>query len=244
MEKNTNGIPTHISIIMDGNGRWAKKNGLERFEGHKKGTDSVRKSIEACLEIGVKYLTLYAFSKENWNRPEQEVKLLMGLLVKSIEKEKDELIKNGVRVRFIGNLRDLPKEVLDTVQKITRESEAHTSLNLNIALSYGGKWEIVNAVRKIAMDFKSGYISDINDIDEMFFEKYLTTYGLPNPDLMIRTGGEYRISNFLIWQSAYTELYFIDKYWPEFEKEDLSLAVSSFMSRERRFGMTGEQIKK
>ena len=221
-------IPEHVAIIMDGNGRWAKSRSLERWEGHKKGVDAVRAALEAAGEIGVKYLTLYAFSIENWKRPKKEIDVLMGLMVDAILAETDNLMEKQVRVKAIGNLLDLP----------------NTGLTLVLALSYGARWEILTAVKRIAQDIRDGKIEDIEAFTDVDFSSYLTTSGIPDPDLLIRTSGECRLSNFLLWQLAYTELYFLDKFWPDFEKEDLYLAIRNFQKRERRFGLTEEQLKK
>ena len=213
-------IPEHVAIIMDGNGRWAKSRSLERWEGHKKGVDAVRAALEAAGEIGVKYLTLYAFSIENWKRPKKEIDVLMGLMVDAILAETDNLMEKQVRVKAIGNLLDLPEEVYNKLQGLITKTASNTGLTLVLALSYGARWEILD------------------------FSSYLTTSGIPDPDLLIRTSGECRLSNFLLWQLAYTELYFLDKFWPDFEKEDLYLAIRNFQKRERRFGLTEEQLKK
>ena len=233
-------IPEHVAIIMDGNGRWAKSRSLERWEGHKKGVDAVRAALEAAGEIGVKYLTLCAFSIENWKRPKKEIDVLMGLMVDAILAETDNLMEKQVRVKAIGNLLDLPEEVYNKLQGLITKTASNTGLTLVLALSYGARWEILTAVKRIAQ----GKIEDIEAFTDVDFSSYLTTSGIPDPDLLIRTSGECRLSNFLLWQLAYTELYFLDKFWPDFEKEDLYLAIRNFQKRERRFGLTEEQLKK
>lgn len=235
-------LPRHVAIIMDGNGRWAKERGLERVFGHKKGVDTVKKIVEASGEIGLEYLTLYAFSKENWNRPKEEINALMGLMVDAILRETAALIEQGVRVTVIGNLADLPEEVRAKLEELMARTASNTGVKLVLALSYGARWEILEATRRMAEDYRNGKI-DKEEMTQELFSGYLTTRGIPDPDLLIRTSGECRLSNFLLWQCAYTEFYFIDKFWPDFEKDDLYLAIRNFLKRERRFGMTGEQIK-
>lgn len=237
-------IPEHVAIIMDGNGRWAKSRGLERWEGHKKGVDAVRTVMEAAGEIGVKYLTLYAFSIENWNRPKEEVDVLMGLMMDAILAETDNLMEKHVRVKAIGNLRDLPENVYQKLNGLIAKTASNKGLTVVLALSYGARWEILTAAKRIVGDVMSGKIKDVETFTDVDFSAYLTTAEIPDPDLMIRTSGECRLSNFLLWQLAYTELYFLDKFWPDFEKEDLYLAIRNFQKRERRFGLTGEQLKK
>lgn len=236
-------LPEHIAIIMDGNGRWAEQQGLERIYGHKQGVDTVKRIVEASGEIGLKYLTLYTFSIENWNRPKAEVDALMGLMVDAIIRETAELMRQKVRVKVIGNTGDLPAEVWKKMEELIQETSANTGVTLILALSYGSRWEITEAARKIAVDYKEGKITAAEQVTEELFAHYLTTREFPDPDLLIRTSGECRISNFLLWQCAYTEFYFIDKFWPDFEKDDLYLAIRNFQQRERRFGMTGKQIK-
>lgn len=235
-------LPAHISIIMDGNGRWAQKQGKNRVVGHQNGVTSVREVVEGCSELGIGYLTLYAFSTENWKRPKYEVDALMELLVKTIHQEVDKLIKNKVRLSVIGDRAALPA----TCQVELKEAEVKTAqcdrLNLILALSYSSQWEIINAVKAVAMAVEQGQLKAA-DVDGNTFEQYLCTGGIPDPELMIRTGGEHRISNFLLYQSAYTELYFTDKHWPDFRKEDLFAAIADFQHRERRFGKTGDQVK-
>lgn len=237
-------IPEHVAIIMDGNGRWAKQRGLERWEGHKEGVEAVRRVLEAAGNARVKYLTLYAFSIENWNRPKEEVDVLMGLMVDAIVAETDNLMKEGIQVRAIGNLKDLPDKVRQKLNGLIEQTASNHHLTVVLALSYGARWEILNAAKQLAKDCQTGKVKDVEAITGDVFSDYLTTAGIPDPDLLIRTSGECRLSNFLLWQLAYTELYFLDKFWPDFEKEDLYLAIRNFQKRERRFGMTGEQLKK
>jgi undecaprenyl diphosphate synthase len=235
-------LPKHIAIIMDGNGRWAQEKGQDRLYGHFHGVESVRNIVEGCAELGVEYLTLYAFSTENWDRPEYEVTGLMELLVDTIRKEVETLNKNNIKLHVIGDMKMLPayaKQELDEALEITSKN---TGLNLVMALSYSSRWELVNAVQNIARDVKSGKI-DPTAITQETFEKYLTTSNFPDPELMIRTSGEYRISNFLLYQLAYAELYFTDVRWPDFRKEKLYEAILDFQKRERRFGKTSQQIK-
>jgi undecaprenyl diphosphate synthase len=236
-------IPRHIAIIMDGNGRWAKQHGKSRVFGHRQGVASVRDTVEACGQLGVKYLTLYTFSTENWKRPLDEVTILMKLLIKSLRDETDRLHENDVRLIASGNLDKLPdsvrKELHDAMNK-TRDNEHMT---LNLALSYSGRWEIINAVKKICRDCGEKKIK-VEDLDDKIFSDYLVTSGIPDPELMIRTGGEFRISNFLLWQLAYTEIYIEDVFWPEFRRQHLYKAVQAYQKRERRFGLVSEQLKK
>lgn len=235
-------IPVHIAIIMDGNGRWAARHGSARIYGHEKGVESVRSVVEGAGEIGVKYLTLYAFSTENWERPPEEVSALMELLIHAIEQETDELNKNNVRLRVIGNVEQLPVDVKKKLFASIEKLKSNTGLNLILALSYSAKWEILNAVKKVAENVRRGEVNP-GEINEKMFEDLLTTKGIPDPELLIRTSGEYRISNFLLWQIAYTEFYFPEKLWPDFRKEDLFEAICDFQQRERRFGKTSEQIE-
>ena len=238
------GLPEHVAIIMDGNGRWAQQRGLDRIYGHKEGVDTVKRVVEAAGEIGLKYLTLYTFSIENWNRPKAEIDALMGLMADAIVRETPELMRQGVRIKVIGHTTDLPENVWQKMARLIDETADNKGVTLILALSYGARWEILEAVRKLAEQYKSGEIDDLSLITERVFSDHLTTVGIPDPDLLIRTSGECRLSNFLLWQCAYTEFYFIDKFWPDFEKDDLYLAIRNFQNRERRFGMTGEQIKK
>jgi undecaprenyl diphosphate synthase len=235
-------VPRHIAIIMDGNGRWAKKRGLLRVFGHEKGAKAVRETIEAAGKTGVTHLTLYAFSTENWNRPKAEVDKLMNLLVSSLKKEFKTLHENNIKLNAIGNLSELPqkarKELLDVIEK-TKNNE---KLVLTLALSYGSRDEIVKTVREIADKVKNNIIS-LESIDDSIINEHLYTQNLPDVDLLIRTSGEQRISNFLLWQIAYAELYFTDVLWPDFKKEDLYKAIINYQNRERRFGKTSEQLK-
>ncbi|MGE0089565.1 MAG: isoprenyl transferase [Bacteroidales bacterium] len=235
-------LPVHVAVIMDGNGRWAKKKGNQRIFGHKNGVKAVRETIEAAGEIGVKFLTLYAFSTENWNRPKQEVDALMSLLVSTINSESETLMDNNVRLKSIGDIYGLPKDVQKNLYEIIQKTKNNTGLTLILALNYSARWEILNAVKSIITDKKSKDI-ETESIDNEFFESYLNTAGIPDPDLLIRTSGEYRISNFLVWQIAYSELFFTDVLWPDFNKEEFLKAIISYQKRERRFGKTSEQLK-
>lgn len=236
-----NKVPKHIAIIMDGNGRWAAQRGKARIEGHQNGVEAVRSAVEGAGEIGVKHLTLYAFSTENWDRPKEEVDALMGLLVQAIEMETEELNKNNVRLSAIGNIKALPPAVQEKLQGCIDQLASNTGLNLILALSYGSRWEIVDAVKRIAASVQNNELK-MEDIDIDLFGTYLSTGGIPDPELLIRTSGEFRVSNFLLWQIAYSELYFTSKLWPDFRKEDLFEAIADFQRRERRFGKTSEQI--
>jgi len=236
-------LPKHIAIIMDGNGRWAKEKGQDRLFGHLHGVESVRNIVEGCAELGIGYLTLYAFSTENWDRPAYEVEGLMELLVETIRKEVPVLNKNNIRLHVIGDMAMLPQNArLELAEAIT-ETSINTGLNLVMALSYSSRWELVNAVQNIALDITKGKLK-LEGISSEVFEKYLTTSGFPDPELMIRTSGEHRISNFLLYQLAYAELYFTDTRWPDFRKDNLYEAIIDYQNRERRFGKTSEQIKK
>ncbi len=234
-------IPQHVAIIMDGNGRWAAKHGSARVFGHKHGVESVKSTVEGAGEIGIKHLTLYAFSTENWERPQYEVNALMKLLVHTIEGETDSLMKNNVRLSAIGDLGKMPNKVQAKLQGCMKKLGENTGLNLILALSYSSKWEITEAVKKIVQESMDGKIKPEN-INNKLFEKYLSTTGIPDPELLIRTSGEFRISNFLLWQIAYSELYFTQKLWPDFRKEDLFEAIYDYQNRERRFGKTSEQL--
>ncbi|MBM4307933.1 MAG: isoprenyl transferase [Deltaproteobacteria bacterium] len=234
-------LPRHIAIIMDGNGRWAKKKNLNRISGHIKGVDAVREVVTSCRELGIKVLTLYAFSKENWQRPKDEVAALMGLLKEYLLKEREEMLKNNIRLSAIGRLEDLPTDVLITLRETIKETEKCDGMILNLALSYGGRSEILHAVREIISDLKKGKIRE-DEIDMSSFSNYLWTRELPDPDLLIRTSGEFRISNFLLYQMAYTELYLTETLWPDFNREELLKAIADYQLRERRFGLTSEQI--
>ena len=236
-------LPQHIAIIMDGNGRWAKEKGKDRLFGHQHGVISVREVVEGCAEIGVKYLTLYAFSAENWNRPENEVNGLMELLVATIRKESESLHKNGVRLHIIGDLSALPNGCVEELNEAKELTAGNDSLHLTLALSYSSKWEIIEATKNIAQKVKDGVLQ-VNDIDEQCFSAHLNTADFPDPELMIRTSGEHRISNFLLFQLAYAELYFTHTHWPDFRRENLFEAILNFQNRERRFGKTSEQLTK
>jgi len=238
---NINKLPSHVAIIMDGNGRWAKQRGLDRVFGHQQGVNALREVIEAAAETGIKYLTCYAFSTENWGRPDDEVSALMGIMVQSLSKETDTLAKNNIRLRAIGDVDRLAADVRNRLNETINLTAVSTGLNLVVALSYSSRWEITEAARKIASDVKKGILLP-EKITEDDFERYLTTYGIPDPELMIRTSGELRISNFLLWQLAYTELYFTDKLWPDFGKDDFYNAIIDFQKRERRFGKTSDQV--
>ena len=240
---NLSALPRHIAIIMDGNGRWAKRQGLMRLFGHKRGGEAVHNITETCAELGIGYLTLYAFSTENWNRPKEEVDGLMNLLVDTIEKETETLMKNDVRLTTIGDTNRLPEKARQKLFALISKTSINTGLTLVLALSYSSRWEISNAAKAIAADTLNGKIS-IEQIDEQLFETYLTTNHLPEPDLLIRTSGELRMSNFLLWQLAYSELYFTDTLWPDFDSEELYKAICNYQQRERRFGKTSEQIEK
>lgn len=239
---NKDQLPTHIAIIMDGNGRWAEEKGQERLYGHFQGVESVRNIVEGCAELGIGYLTLYAFSTENWDRPQKEVEGLMVLLVDTIRKEVPILNKNNIKLHFIGNMAMLPPFARQAMDEALALTAANTGLNLIIALSYSSRWELVNAVKGIAQDVKEGKI-DPELITQDTLQQYLATSQFPDPELMIRTSGEYRISNFLLYQLAYAELYFTDTRWPDFRKENLYEAIIDFQHRERRFGKTGEQVQ-
>jgi len=240
---NKDKLPKHIAIIMDGNGRWAEKRGNQRIFGHKNAVAAVRDTVEASAELGVNYLTLYAFSTENWKRPKTEVDALMSLLVSTISSETKTLIENNIKLHAIGNTGSLPKNVQHQLQKAILSTSKNAGLNLILALSYGSRWEIVSAVKKIISDIQHGKLL-ADDLNEMIFEKYLDTSGFPDPELIIRTSGEFRISNFLLWQIAYTELYFTTTLWPDFRREHLYEAILSFQNRERRFGKITDQIEK
>ncbi len=234
-------LPKHIAIIMDGNGRWAKAQGKHRIFGHKNGVKAVREVTEGCAEIGVTHLTLYAFSTENWNRPKIEVSALMELLFLTIGKEIKTLQKNNIRLNVIGHIHTLPESNRKALMEVMEATKNNTRMTLTLALSYGSREEILEAARKIAVDYKEGKIS-LEDINQQTISANLYTHNMPDPELMIRTSGEHRISNFLLWQAAYTELYFTEKFWPEFDKNDLYKAIYDFQNRERRFGMTSEQL--
>lgn len=239
-----NRIPEHIAIIMDGNGRWATERGKERSYGHQAGVDTVRRITSECTRLGVKYLTLYTFSTENWNRPADEVAALMGLVLTSLE---DEIfMKNNVRFRVIGDLKRLPQQVQDKLQETMDHTAKNDSMTMVVALSYSSRWEILNATKKMikeALDSGSTYEQIKDKLTEENFEKHLETCFMPDPELLIRTGGELRISNYLLWQIAYSELYFCDTFWPDFNEEDLHKAIASYQNRQRRFGKTEAQVE-
>ncbi len=236
-----NRLPRHIAIIMDGNGRWAEEKGQERLYGHYHGVESVRNIVEGCAELGIGYLTLYAFSTENWDRPQKEVDGLMYLLVDTIRKEVPILNKNNIKLHVIGDMDMLPEFAQNELNEALEMTSHNTGLNLVMALSYSSRWELVNAVKNIGLDVQAGKI-DANTITQDTLQQYLTTSHLPDPELMIRTSGEYRISNFLLFQLAYAELYFTNTRWPDFRKENLYEAIIDFQNRERRFGKTSKQV--
>jgi undecaprenyl diphosphate synthase len=234
-------LPKHIAIIMDGNGRWAQEKGYTRIYGHNKGVKSVQKIVEESLSLGIQYLTLYAFSVDNWNRPKKEIGTLMDLLVDSLKKEFEKLIKNNIRLNTIGNIKTLPEKVQDEIIRVSDKTKNNTKMILTIALSYGAREEIENVIKNIAREVKNNTIS-IENVDHSIINKHLYTQNLPDVDLLIRTSGEQRISNFLLWQIAYAELYFTDVYWPDFGKKDFYKALFNYQKRERRFGKTSGQI--
>jgi undecaprenyl diphosphate synthase len=240
-----NNLPAHVAVIMDGNGRWAKQQGFkDRIFGHRHAISAVRETIEGCGELGIDYLTLYAFSTENWNRPASEVKALMSLLVGAIHDELPEMMKNRIRLRAIGDLKSLPKGSQKELFSAIEQTKDNTGLTLVLALSYSGKWDLTQATRKIAEKLSSGEI-DSSEIDANLINAHLSTAGMPDPDLMIRTGGDHRISNFMLWQLAYAELYIFEElFWPDFRKVNLHQAIVDFQMRERRFGKTSEQVKR
>jgi undecaprenyl diphosphate synthase len=233
-------LPKHIAITMDGNGRWAEGKGKLRIFGHQHGVKAVREAVETAAEIGIKYLTLYAFSTENWNRSEREVNALMTLLISTLSKETKTLMKNDICLNAIGKLNQLPKKCKQELEQAVEKTKNNKRMTLILALSYSGRWEIVNAVNKIIHDSKNNLVKEITEDN---FQQYLNTKGVPDPELLIRTSGEHRISNFLLWQIAYSELYFTDTLWPDFRKEDLIKAIIDYQKRERRFGKTKAQIK-
>jgi undecaprenyl diphosphate synthase len=234
-------IPRHVAVIMDGNGRWAKQRGMPRIAGHTEGVESVRDVVEACGQLGVEFLTLYAFSTENWKRPQEEVSLLMRLLLKALRDEADRLHQNNVRLNAIGQLTALPQEIQSELLDGIQKTKNNTGLNLTLALSYSGRWEITEAVKRIARDVAARRV-EVADITERLLTAYLATEGIPDPDLLVRTSGELRISNFLLWQLAYTEIYITPKYWPAFRRDELYAAIRDYQRRERRFGMVSEQV--
>lgn len=237
-----NNLPKHLAIIMDGNGRWAKQKGFLRVIGHENGTKSVRETVETCAKMGIENLTLYAFSTENWNRPKLEVETLMKLLVHSLKNELKTLQKNNIKLNSIGSIDKLPKSILKELNEVIEKTKSNDRMTLTLALSYGSRDELLNAVKNISDKVKNNIIS-IDTIDESIINQHLYTHNLPDVDLLIRTSGEHRISNFLLWQIAYAELYFTDVLWPDFKENDLYEAIISYQKRERRFGKTSEQIK-
>ena len=239
----TDCLPEHVAIIMDGNGRWAKKQGLARVFGHQKGVETVHEITTAAAELGLKYLTLYTFSTENWNRPKEEVDAIMSLLVDTIAKERPTLMKNNVRLLTIGDTNRLPDEARKKYLQLIEDTAGNTGLSLVLALSYSSRWEITEAMKRIGRKIESGELK-AEDITEQMLTDNMTTAYIPDPDLLIRTSGEYRISNFLLWQLAYSEMYFTDCYWPEFTREEFYKALVDYAHRERRFGKTSEQIQK
>lgn len=240
---NLENVPTHVAIIMDGNGRWARQQGHERLFGHNTGVESVREALRAAQNTGVKYLTLYAFSTENWNRPKEEVDGLMDLLVRTITNEVDELHENDVKIRTIGDFEGLPSGCQSALNEAIEKTASNSGVNLILALNYSSRWELLNAVRTIASEVKEGTI-DLSSITNATIESHLCTKDIPDPELLIRTSGEHRVSNFLLWQIAYSEFHFTDILWPDFKEEDLYKAILDYQSRERRFGMVSEQINK
>ncbi|MCS7052976.1 MAG: isoprenyl transferase [Ignavibacterium sp.] len=242
LKKNGN-IPTHIAIIMDGNGRWAKQRGLPRVAGHKRGVDTVKVIVEACAELGVKYLTLYTFSTENWNRPKDEVSTLMKLLLKSLKDRVDELCENDIRLTTIGDINALPELVQKQLLADIERTKNNKKMVLNLALSYSGRWEIIKGIKKLCEAVKNNKFN-FEDLDEKSFSQFLDSSSIPDPDLVIRTSGEFRVSNFLLWQIAYSEFYITDVFWPDFNRNHLYEAIRAFQKRERRFGKVSEQVKK
>jgi len=241
--KNKGDIPSHIAIIMDGNGRWAKKRGLPRVAGHRRGVETVREIVEVCAEIGVKYLTLYTFSTENWKRPKDEVSTLMRLLLKSLKDRLDELDKNKIKLTCIGNIDSLPSVVQKQLNEDIERTKNNKRMTLNLALSYSGRWELLEAIRSISNEVAEGKLSPDN-ITEKIISDHLTTKDMPEPELIIRTSGEFRVSNFLLWQIAYSEFVILDVFWPDFSKQHLFDAIKQYQKRERRFGKVSEQIHK
>jgi undecaprenyl diphosphate synthase len=236
-------IPKHIAIIMDGNGRWAKKHGKARVQGHKAGVDSVKDTIESCAQLGVEYLTLYAFSTENWRRPKAEISALMTLLIQTLRKETQRLNNNDIRLNAIGEIERLPSICLRELKEGMELTKDNERMVVNLALSYSGRWDLRQAMTKISDKIANGLLSPEAISDELISE-HLQTHGMPDPDLLIRTGGEFRISNFLLWQCAYSEFFITEKFWPEFRRDDIYEAIEAFQTRERRFGMISEQISK
>jgi len=238
---NKDNLPRHIAVIMDGNGRWAEKRSLNRIAGHRTGIKRAKEVISSCRELGIEALTIYAFSTENWSRPKREIKALMTLLKRFVRNEGKKLLQNNIRLNIIGNINDLPEDVAEVLNEFMQKTKNNTGMILNTALSYSGRSEIIQAVKKIAGDVKQGKLST-RQINEDTFSRYLYTSGVPDPDLLIRTSGELRISNFLLWQMAYTEIYVTNTLWPDFSKNDLITAIAEYQRRERRFGLTQQQI--
>jgi undecaprenyl diphosphate synthase len=239
---NTTNLPAHIAVIMDGNGRWAKQKGMLRIFGHESGVKSVQETVEGCAKLGIKYLTLYAFSTENWNRPKLEVDALMSLLMHSLKKELPTMQKNNIKLNTIGNAALLPEKARKQLFEVIEKTNANTGMTLTLALSYGSREELINAVKQISEKVKHNQLNTA-DINESVIQSHLYTHNMPDADLVIRTSGEQRISNFLLWQAAYAELYFTDVLWPDFREKDLHDAIISYQKRERRFGKTSEQVK-
>jgi undecaprenyl diphosphate synthase len=233
-------LPKHVAVIMDGNGRWAKERGEDRLVGHHKGVEAVKELCNGASELGIKYLTVYAFSKENWSRPKEEVFGLMSLLVKTLREQLNTLLENKVRLNVIGDIESLPENVQKELSDVIKETEKNTGPKLNLALSYSARWELTEAARKLSSKVRDGLIR-VDEINEDAINQELTTAGMAEPELLIRTGGEKRLSNFMLWQLSYAEFYFIEKYWPDFTKEDFFYAVADYQKRQRRFGKTGEQ---
>ena len=234
-------LPAHIAIIMDGNGRWAKSHGLNRTQGHQEGVESVCDIAEAASNIGIKYLTLYTFSTENWNRPQEEVDSLMTLMIHAINNQTPLMMANNIRLRVIGDLSRLPRETYDVLSGCLNETSVNTGLNLVLAISYSSRWEIIEAAKRIAGEIVDKRLKE-NEITETLFSSYLSTVDIPDPDILIRTGGDKRISNFLMWQLSYAELYFVDCYWPDFREQQFREAIADYQQRERRFGKISEQL--
>ncbi len=234
-------LPRHIAIIMDGNGRWALQHGLDRVGGHHKGVDSVRDVAEAAADLGIEYLTLYTFSTENWSRPKDEVDALMSLFVETIVKELDTLNKNNIRLNAIGDIKSLPEENYKMLVETMEKTSENSRMTLTLAMCYSSRWEIIDAIKKLTIDIELGKLNR-KDVTEHLFESYLTTNDIPDPELLIRTSGELRVSNYLLWQIAYSELYFTNVLWPDFRKEELYKAIVDYQNRERRFGLTSEQL--
>lgn len=234
-------LPHHVAIIMDGNGRWARKRNVERIVGHEKGIESAQEIVRVCRELGIKVVTLYAFSVENWKRPKSEIRALMQLMKKYLLTEADELRTHNIRLTAIGNLEDLPAAVVRVLQKTIEKTKHCDGMIVNVALSYGGRDEIIRGIRRLVGEVRAGKVRE-EEITETLFSRYLFTHGLPDPDLLIRTSGERRLSNFLLWQMAYTEIYVTDTLWPDFKREDLIKALLDYQGRERRFGLTSEQL--